>query len=162
MRTITRRDFLIFAGAVGAAVLVARTGVGKFLKNRSPDPLPTLETSMPSSSLIFVSGYAPANQPGIHAFKLVEANGALTPYGSFTGILNPSFILIHPNGQWLYAVSETGQSSDGTPGGVCAFSFEREPFSLRLLNQRSSGGDWPCHLRQIGRASCRERVYSSV
>ena len=76
-----------------------------------------------------------------------ETRGTLTPHGSFAGILNPSFIVIHPNGQWLYAVSETGQASDGIPGGVCALSFERESFSMRLLNQQPSGGDWPCHLR---------------
>ena len=68
---------------------------------------------MPSSSLIFVSGYAPANQPGIQAFLFNETNGALDSHASFAGILNPSFILVHPNGKWLYAVSETGQSSDG-------------------------------------------------
>jgi 6-phosphogluconolactonase len=103
---------------------------------------------MPSSSTIFfASGYASANQPGIHAFMLAETTGALTPYGSFAGILNPSYILIHPNGHWLYAVSETSQSGDGIPGGVCALGFEGEPFSLRLLNLQPSGGDWPCHLR---------------
>ena len=105
---------------------------------------------MPSSSLILVSGYAPANQPGIQAFLFNETNGALDSHGSFTGILNPSFILVHPNGKWLYAVSETGQSSDGVPGGICALSFEREPFSMHLLNQQSSRGDWPCHLRLDG------------
>jgi 6-phosphogluconolactonase len=105
---------------------------------------------MPSSSLIFASGYAPANQPGIQTFIFNETNGALDAHGSFAGILNPSFILVHPNGQWLYAVSETGQGSDGIAGSVCALSFQREPFSVRLLNQQTTRGDWPCHLRLDG------------
>lgn len=150
MPSLTRRDFLIVAGLVGAAVVVTRLGSGKYLKSQKSDPLLSLETSMPSSSLIFVSGYAPANQPGIHAFLFDEANGELTSHGSFAGILNPSFILVHPNGKWLYAVSETGQGSDGTQGNVCALSFESEPFSMQLLNQQSSRGDWPCHLRLDG------------
>ncbi len=150
MPALTRRDFLILAGAVGTTVLVARIGAGKYLNSQSSDPLQTLETSMPSSSLIFASGYAPANQPGIQAFMFNETSGALESHGSFTGIFNPSFILVHPNGKWLYAVSEAGQSSDGTPGGVCALSFEREPFSIRLLNQQTTRGDWPCHLRLDG------------
>ena len=105
---------------------------------------------MPSSSLIFASGYAPANQPGIQAFLFNESNGALDAQGSFAGILNPSFILAHPNGQWLYAVSETGQGSDGIAGSVCALKFERAPFSVSLLNQQTTRGDWPCHLRLDG------------
>ena len=150
MPALTRRDFLIVAGAVGAAVIVVRIGAGKYLNSQSSDPLQTLETPMPSSSLIFASRYAPANQSGIQAFMFNKTNGALDTHGSFTGILNPSFILVHPNGKWLYAVSETGQGSDGVAGSVCALNFEREPFSMRLLNQQTTRGDWPCHLRLDG------------
>ena len=109
---------------------------------------------MPSSHvLVFASAYAAANQPAIQAFMFDEASGKLTPHGSFTGILNPSFTIVHPNGRWLYAVSETSQVSDGMPGGVCALSFERESFAMRLLNRQPSGGDWPCYLQldRIGR-----------
>lgn len=147
MPALTRRDFLIVAGAVGATVLVARIGAGKYLASRSTDSLQTLETRMPSSSLIFASGYAPANQPSIQAFMFNETNGVLDTHGSYAGILNPSFILVHPNGKWLYTVSEIGQGSDGVAGGVCALSFEREPSSMRLLNQQTTRGDSPCHLR---------------
>jgi len=150
MPPFTRRDFLIVAGVTSTAVLAARLGAGRFLKSSPSDPLSTLETSMPSSSLIFASGYASANQPGIQAFMFNETNGALTAYGSFAGILKPSFILVHPNGHWLYAVSEAGQGGDGMPGGVCALSFARKPFTMQLLNQQPSGGDWPCHLRIDG------------
>jgi len=105
---------------------------------------------MPTLSIIIASGYAPANQPGIHAFLFNKSNGALTSHGSFAGILNPSFIIVHPNRKWLYAVSETGQASDGRPGNICALNFESQPFSMHLLNQHSSRGDWPCHLRFDG------------
>jgi len=148
MRKFTRRDFLFVAGAAGAAVVAARFGLGWLLNSGKLTVLPTPETPMPSSRvLVFASGYAAANQPAIHAFMLDEASGTLTPYGSFAGILNPSFSIVHPNGRWLYAVSETSQANDGTPGGVYALSFEREPFAMRLLNRQPSGGDWPCYLQ---------------
>ena len=103
---------------------------------------------MPSSRvLVFASGYAAANHHAIQAFIFDEARGTLTPHGSFAGILNPSFIIVHPNGRWLYAVSETSQATDGSSGGVCAMSFEREPFAMRLLNRQPSGGDSPCNLQ---------------
>ena len=71
MPAFTRRDFLIVTGAAGAAVLFARFGADRFLKSPSSAPLPTLETPMPSSSsLVFASGYAAANQPGIQAFHV--------------------------------------------------------------------------------------------
>ena len=103
---------------------------------------------MPSSSspIVFVGSYAAKDQAGIHAFLLDEKHGALAALGTFSGILNPSYLVIHPNGRHLYAVSESSQASDGTPGKVCALSFEQNPFKMSLLNQQTSAGDWPCHL----------------
>lgn len=54
---------------------------------------------------------------------------------------NPSFLEIHPNGKYLYAVSEVGGS-----GGVSAFAIDKSTGDLTLLNQQSSGGAGPCHV----------------
>ena len=148
MPAFTRRDFLIVTGVAGAAVLFARFGADRFLKSPSSAPLKLWR----HPCLLLHRSFLPADTlPQINQASrlscLMKPRGTLTPHGSFAGILNPSFIVIHPNGQWLYAVSETGQASDGIPGGVCALSFERESFSMRLLNQQPSGGDWPCHLQ---------------
>jgi 6-phosphogluconolactonase len=100
-----------------------------------------------TQSFFFVSGYVSAEQPGIRSFLFDETTGELTASGSFTGINNPSFIVAHPNGRWLYVASETGQDSHGAFGEVWAFQFEREPFTIQPINHQSSRGDWPCHLR---------------
>jgi 6-phosphogluconolactonase len=55
-------------------------------------------------------------------------------------------LIVHPNGRWLYAVSETSQQKDGAPGAVWALRCTREPWSMEPINQQVSGGDWPCHL----------------
>jgi 6-phosphogluconolactonase len=99
------------------------------------------------SSLVFAGGYAGAEQPGLQVFSLDEISGALNPLGWFAGLVNPSFLVVHPNGHWVYVASETSETLDGEPGSVYALSFERDPFSIRLLNGRPSGGDWPCHLQ---------------
>jgi len=100
-----------------------------------------------STSLLFASGYAKADQSGIQAYLFDETSGAITPHASFSGIPNPSFLVVHPNQHWLYAVSETGKASDGKYGEVWSFRFEREPFKIEPLNQQTTNGDWPCHLR---------------
>jgi 6-phosphogluconolactonase len=97
--------------------------------------------------LLFVGGYAPATQQGLHAFRFDDATGALTARGSFTGIVNPSFLVAHPHRPWLYAVSETSQPNDGAPGAVWALRFEREPLTIQSVNHQPSGGDGPCHLQ---------------
>lgn len=100
-----------------------------------------------TQSFFFVGGYASAEQPGIQSFLFDETSGKMTARGSFTGIINPSFLVAHPNRRWLYVVSEKGQDSHGAFGEVWAFQFEREPFTIQPINHLSSRGDWPCHLQ---------------
>lgn len=96
--------------------------------------------------LVMVSGYAPTDQPGIQAFSFDATSGSLTPHGALSGIHNPSFLALHPNGRWLYATSETSVSGDGASGGVWAVAVQREPWAARLLNGQDTRGDHPCHL----------------
>jgi len=98
-------------------------------------------------SLVLASGYSTAEQPGIQAFLFNETTGELTANGSYVGINAPSFLVVHPNKEWVYAVSETGLSSHNVLGEVWAFQVEREPFHLRRINHQTSRGDWPCHLQ---------------
>jgi 6-phosphogluconolactonase len=53
---------------------------------------------------------------------------------------------LHPNGRFLYAVSEM-DNTGGKPGGaVAAFTVDAKTGKLTPLNQQSSGGGGPCHL----------------
>jgi 6-phosphogluconolactonase len=54
---------------------------------------------------------------------------------------NPSFLEIHPNGRFLYAVSESGGA-----GSVSAYAIGSDAGNLKLLNQQPSGGAGPCHV----------------
>lgn len=100
-----------------------------------------------SRYLVFVGGYAGAAEEGVRSFLFDEMTGALSPLVAFAGIHNPSFLVVHPNRRWLYAVSETGVESDGVAGGVWALRVGREPGSIEAINHQPSGGDGPCHLR---------------
>ena len=99
-----------------------------------------------SQQVLYIGSYAPADQPGILVCTFDDATGDLTVRGSFAGVVNPSYLIVHPNGRWLYTVSETSQQKEGTPGAVWALRFTREPWSMESINHQTSGGDLPCHL----------------
>ena len=100
-----------------------------------------------TQSFFFAGSYTTRDEPGIHAFSFDEDTGTVSAIGSFTGVNNPSFLVVHPNKKWLYAVSETGQSSHDAPGSVWSFRFRVEPFNIQPLNRMTTRGDWPCHLQ---------------
>jgi 6-phosphogluconolactonase len=96
--------------------------------------------------LFFVGSYAPADKPGVYAFSLDDETGAVQFRASQRGIANPSFVVVHPNRKWVYAVSELGIRSHGKPGKVCALAYDANAHHFRALNQQLSDGDLPCHL----------------
>jgi 6-phosphogluconolactonase len=59
---------------------------------------------------------------------------------------NPTFLALHPNGQFLYAVSEIRDASGRHGGFVNAFAISPQTGHLRFLNRQSSQGAGPCHL----------------
>jgi 6-phosphogluconolactonase len=91
--------------------------------------------------LIYVGTYS----KGIYGFHYDVQTANLEPAGLLGEVQNPSFLILHPNHQYLYAVSElTGD--DNPIGGVASFAINPQNGSLRLLNKRSSEGSAPCHL----------------
>jgi 6-phosphogluconolactonase len=95
---------------------------------------------------LYTGSYADPDAPGIRAFTFDAATGGLTPCGSYTGLAKPSFIALHPNGRWLYSVSESGGENPGTVWALALAEDAAGQVQFTALNSQPSGGDWPCHL----------------
>ena len=104
------------------------------------------EQTSAAAMLVIIGAYAPARSEGIHVYRMDPASGALTRLSAVSGLENPSFLAVHPNRRFLYAVSEVGQFA-GRPGGaVAAFSLNPRTGALAPLNQQSSRGAGPCYV----------------
>ena len=96
--------------------------------------------------LVYIGTYTRGKSEGIYVHRMDKSSGALRFASKATGIKNPSFLAIHPQQRYLYAVNEV-EGSDGEPSGaVSAFSIEQETGELAYLNRQPSHGDGPCHL----------------
>jgi 6-phosphogluconolactonase len=60
--------------------------------------------------------------------------------------VNPSFLAIHPNRRFLYAVGEVMEFQGQKSGAVSAFSIDPATGKLTFLNKMSSRGMGPCHV----------------
>ncbi|MDG2213015.1 MAG: beta-propeller fold lactonase family protein, partial [Verrucomicrobiota bacterium] len=60
----------------------------------------------PKELLVYIGTYTKTEDQGIHWLKLDMESGKLTPVGKLAGQKNPSFLAIHPNKKFLYAVNE--------------------------------------------------------
>jgi len=102
--------------------------------------------SVRSSYPFHVGTYTRGGSEGIYSCSLDAESGAIRITGVTGGVVNPSFLAIHPGGDALYAVCETADF-DGKPGGgVSAYRLDPAAGELELLNRQPSGGTGPCHL----------------
>jgi len=83
---------------------------------------------------------------GIYRAELDLATGQLTPATLAAEIASPSFLAIHPNQKYLYAVTQIADAQGNRIGGVGALAIDPASGDLKLLNQQASGGGGPCHV----------------
>lgn len=93
---------------------------------------------------VYIGTYSDDKNEGIHLLELDTASGKLTKIGGTSGVKNPSFLALHPNGHFFYAVCEVDDFENGK-GAVAAFAIGPHG-ALTALNRQSSGGGGPCHL----------------
>jgi 6-phosphogluconolactonase len=98
------------------------------------------------SITVYLGTYTGRGSEGIYRARLDRATGKITLAGVTRGVSNPSFLAIHPNGKFLYSVSEVDTQEGKKTGGVSALSIDPTTRELTLLNQQESGGGGPCHV----------------
>jgi 6-phosphogluconolactonase len=83
---------------------------------------------------------------GIYAYRFDVDTAQLVAIGLAAETINPSFLAVHPNHRFLYAVNEVGNYKSQKSGAVSAFAIDRATGKLTLLNQVASKGGDPCHI----------------
>ncbi len=96
--------------------------------------------------LVYIGTYTRGESKGIYAWRFDPATGRLAELGLAAEAVNPSFLAVHPNGRYLYAVSEVAEFAGGKSGAVNAYQIDRQTGKLALLNQVSSRGTGPCYV----------------
>jgi len=106
-------------------------------------PAQTAEkTNTKKNYLAIVGTYTTkTNSKGIYAYRFDAATGQLSVIGVAAETPDPSWVVVHPNGKFLYAVNEAGKNSM-----VSAFALDAKTGKLTLLNQLPALGEDPCYI----------------
>jgi 6-phosphogluconolactonase len=97
--------------------------------------------------LVYVGTYTNKTaSKGIYAYLFDPGVGKLTSLGVAAESEDPSFLAVHPNGTYLYAVNEIDHFGTQKSGAVSAFSIDSKTGKLTLLNQAATQGAGPCHI----------------
>ena len=112
----------------------AEAGAGTASATATPSPAPTRTGPRP----LYIGTYTSVEGggTGIGVATYDTRSGRVTGKGTVTGVPDPSYLAVHPDGRTLYAVNER------TEGGVTAVRLS----DRKVLGTRSSGGEAPCQL----------------
>jgi 6-phosphogluconolactonase len=93
---------------------------------------------------VYIGTYTSAKgSKGIYRARFDTSTGKLSEPELAAEVSSPSFLAIHPNHKFLYAVGETSGKGGGA---VRAFAIDAKSGALTLINESTSGGAGPCHL----------------
>jgi 6-phosphogluconolactonase len=101
-----------------------------------------------SKYFVYVGTYTEggSDSKGIYAYRFDASTGKITPIGLAAKTVNPSFLAVHPNHHFLYAVNEVGNYDGLKSGAVSAFAIDSTTGKLTQLNQVASRGADPCYI----------------
>ena len=96
---------------------------------------------------VYVGTYTGGASRGIYLLSIDRSTGRVVSGPVLAGETeNPSFLALHPNGRFLYAVNELKTFEGKATGAVSAFAVDPATGLLTFLNRRPSEGTDPCHL----------------
>lgn len=133
---ITRR-FFTFLFLLSASSLLLSSSQAQ---EKSPSP-------SKSQYIAFVGTYTSKTaSKGIYAYRFDAQKGQLTSIGVAAETTDPSFLAVHPDGKYLYAVNEIGNFNGEVSGAVSSFAIDAKNGSLKFLNQVPTRGAGPCYV----------------
>ena len=111
-------------------------------------PIPQGAKGPPSKGeyLVYVGTYTRQDSKGIYAYRFQPSTGKMTSVGLVAETENPSFLALHPNHRFLYAVNEIANFEGQRAGSVSSFSIDARTGMLTSLNKVSTRGTIPAHL----------------
>lgn len=95
---------------------------------------------------VYLGTYTGPKSKGIYASEFDAETGKLSEPRLVAETVNPTFLALHPDGKYLYAVNEVSKFLGKEAGGITSFSIDAKSGGLTQLNQQHSGGPGPCHL----------------
>lgn len=104
--------------------------------------LPAATKAGAAEFFVYFGTYTRGASKGIYVSRLDTSSGKLSEPVLVAETANPSFLAIHPNRRFLYAVSEGPVKG----GGVSAFAINPKTGGLTFLNKVGSEGSGPCHV----------------
>ena len=102
--------------------------------------------NMPEELSMLVGTYTFKGSEGIYTYRFNQTNGKATLLDS-AKVVNPSYVIPSSDGQFVYAVTETSDST----AALNAYRFDKQTGKLSYINTELTFGEDPCYVATNGK-----------
>jgi 6-phosphogluconolactonase len=95
---------------------------------------------------VYIGTYTGSGSEGIYGYRFDAITGNFKRIGLAAEAENPSFLAVHPNGKFLYAVNEIADFKGQSSGSVSAFAIDPDSGELKLVGKTASLGAMPAYI----------------
>ena len=103
-------------------------------------PLLAQAPGVDGAYFVYIGTYTGPESKGIYVLRFHPSTGSLTEPVLAAETPNPTFLTVHPNGKFVFAVDE------GDRGSVRSYAIESGDGRLRALDQVPTQGGGPCYV----------------
>jgi 6-phosphogluconolactonase len=96
--------------------------------------------------ILYVGTYSIRDSKGIYVYELNRSKGTTKLIQTIDDLSSPTFLAIHPNQKFLYAVNRGALEGFENSGSVTAYSIDQKSGKLTFVNHVASFGKEPCHI----------------
>lgn len=104
--------------------------------------------------ILYVATYSPEHGEGIFVATFDCSSGQLSHLRPTGGLNSPASLVIHPQGNVVYATTVIEDALGNAVGGVIALAIDSATAELRGIDRRPSGGTGPCYLSIDSEGAC--------
>lgn len=96
--------------------------------------------------ILYVGTFSVRGSQGIYAFSFDRVKRTLKLLQTVPSLESPSYLTVHPSGNFLYSVNRGRADVADGGGSVSAYGIDAKSGKLSGIGHRSSYGDDPCHI----------------
>jgi 6-phosphogluconolactonase len=108
-------------------------------------PIVSMSAQAQVKETLYVGTYSVRGSEGIYALEFDPVAISLKILHTAVGLGSPTYITIHPTGQFLFSANRAGINGATNEGSVSAFSIQADG-RLTLINNQRAFGLSPCHI----------------
>lgn len=99
-----------------------------------------------NKEIMYVGTYSVRGSEGVYVFEFDRKAGTMQQIQAVSNAKSPSFLALHPSGNYVYSVNEAAQAGPNREGAVSSYTIDRATGKLTFRNSQSSMGGGPCHV----------------